>query len=165
VAASYSQVRQYERAPIRERAVIVVGGVTHPGVVSRIGGGGVFFETNVPLDKGDTVLLRFRLACFEEPVTVKGEVRWVAKGNDDHPQGLGILFVDLPVKRRNEIVEFVAERGNVLCEVDSMLQSRETDLSRMKSLLAKVDLESVTSLEELRARVKHGMAGFFDRIT
>ena len=162
MSASHRQVRRYERAPIRERGTLVVNHVPHAGWVSRVGGGGLFFETPLKLEKGAAVLLKFRLACFEEPVVVKGEVRWVAAGGAS-PAGLGIAFVDLDPKRRQQLVEFVAERGNVLCEVDEMLDDPEMDVGKLRALLAKVDLDGAASLEEIRARVKQGLDGFFER--
>ena len=162
MAASYRQVRQYERAPIRERGTMVVNGESHAGMVSRIGGGGLFFETNLPLTKGQTVLLRFRLACLEEPLVVKGEVRWVS-GPGGTPEGVGVAFIDLDARKRQQIVEFVAERGNVLCEVDEMLDTSDLDLPQLRALLAKVDLDGADSLEEVRDRVKKGLDGFFSR--
>lgn len=163
MSASHRQVRRYERAPIRERGTLVVGGVSHTGTISRVGGGGLFFETALALDKGAPVLLKFRLACFDEAVVVKGEVRWVATAGGDLPAGLGIAFVDLDAKKRQQIVEFVAERGNVLCEVDEMLDDPDLDLPKLRALLARVDLDGADSLEEIRARVKKGLDGFFER--
>lgn len=163
VSASHRQVRQYERAPIRERGTLVVNGSSQTGTISRVGGGGLFFETESKLEKGTTVLVKFRLACFDEPVVVKGEVRWVTAGGGEMPAGLGIAFVDLEPKRRQQIVEFVAERGNVLCEVDDMLDDPEMDLARLKGLLAKVDLDGADSIDEIKKRVKKGLDGFFER--
>jgi len=163
VGASFHQARRYERAPIRERGVLVLNGISYACVIGRLGGGGVFVETPLELPKGEIVLLRFRLACFEEPLVVKGEVRWSSEGSADQPCGLGLAFIDLDPRKRSIIVEFVAERGNVLCEVEGLLKEDTADLARMKDLLAKVDLDSVGSLEELRERVKDGMQGFFDR--
>lgn len=165
MSASHRQVRQYERAPIRERGTLVVNGVPQTGVISRVGGGGLFFECALKLDKGTTVLVKFRLACFEEAVVVKGEVRWVAAANGDTPAGIGIAFVDLEPRRRQQIVEFVAERGNVLCEVDELLADPdpELDIAKLRGLLAKVDLDGADSIEEIRARVKKGLDGFFER--
>lgn len=141
----------------------MVNGVPHAGSISRVGGGGLFFETPLKLEKGTTVLVKFRLACFDEAVVVKGEVRWVTAGGADMPAGLGIAFVDLEQKRRQQLVEFVAERGNVLCEVDEMLDDPEMDLPKLRGLLSKVDLDGADSMEEIRERVKKGLDGFFDR--
>lgn len=163
VGASYQQARRYERAPIRERGTLVLNGVSYAVIVGRLGGGGAFVETPLELPKGELFLLRFRVACFEEPLVVKAEVRWSADESADQPAGLGVAFVDLDPRKRTLLVEFVAERGNVLCEVEGLLKEQTADLDRMKDLLAKVDLDSVGSLEELRARVKDGMAGFFER--
>jgi hypothetical protein len=131
-------------------------------MISRVGGGGLFFETANKLEKGTTVLLKFRLACFDEAVVVKGEIRWVTAGGGDIPAGMGIAFVDLAPKRRQQIVEFVAERGNVLCEVDDMLDDPELDLAKLKSLLQRVDLDGAESIDEIKKRVKQGLEGFFD---
>ncbi len=161
MGASYVQARQYERAPIREKGVLVVNGVSYPGVVSRIGGGGLFFESPLQLEKGQAVLVRFRLQCFDEPLVVKGEIRWVAQ--KPHISGFGIAFQDLDPKKRDQIIEFVAERGNVLCVVNALLREGTADLSRLKKLLSKVDMDSVSSLDELRQKVKADLGGFFDR--
>lgn len=161
MAASYQQARRYERAPIRERAILVHNGVSYNGVISRIGGGGVFFETPLELPRGENVLLKFRIACLDDALVVKGEVRWAAEEREDQPAGLGLAFIDLDPKKRARIVEFVAERGEVLSQVNGLLEESNADLARMKDLLAKVDLDSVSSLEDLRTRVKNEMAGFF----
>lgn len=161
MGASYVQARQFERAPIREKAVLVVNGVSYPGIVSRIGGGGVFFESSLQLEKGQNVLLRFRLPCLDEPLVVKGEIRWVSQR--PNPPGFGIAFQDLDPHKRDQIVEFVAERGNVLCVVNALLREGTADLSRLKKLLSKVDMNSVSSLDELRQKVKEDLGGFFER--
>jgi hypothetical protein len=126
-------VRQYERAPIRERGTLVVNGVSHTGMISRVGGGGLFFESPLKLEKGTVVLVKFRLACFDEAVVVKGEIRWVAAPSREVSSGMGI--VDDP----------------------------EMDLTRLREMLAKVDLDGADSLDEIRARVKKGLDGFFER--
>ena len=160
MGASYTQVRAYERTTLRERGVIVAGGVSYSGLITRIGGGGVFFESHAPLQKSQSVLVRFKLACFDEPLVVKGEVRHVSSGVDSkQAKGAGIMFVDIDPRKRAQIVEFVAERGNMLCVVSAMLRDGEPDLAQMQKLLEKVDLDSVGSIDELRARVKAGIDG------
>ena len=140
-----------------------MNGVSQTGMISRVGGGGLFFETPLKVEKGTNVLVKFRLACFDEPVVVKGEVRWLSGGGGDMPAGIGIAFIDLDPKRRQQIVEFVAERGNVLCEVDEMLDDPGLDLAKLRGLLSKVDLDGADSIEEIRLRVKKGLDGFFER--
>lgn len=163
MSASHGHARAYERAPIRERAALVVHGATHTGWVTRVGGGGLFFETPLLLERGEFALLKFRLACFDEALTVKCEVRWAARANGDQPAGLGLAFLELDPKKRQQIVEFVAERGNVLWTVSALLEDGEPDLEELRQLLRKVDMDAVTSLEDLRAKVREGMGGFFER--
>ncbi len=163
MGGSYKQARQFERAAIREKGTLVVNGENHPGTISRVGGGGVFFETALDLPRGQAVLLRFRLACFDEPILVKGEVRSRTEANVNGPAGLGIAFVDLDPKKQAQIVEFVAERGNVLCEVNGLLEDEELDVNRMRKLLASVDLDRIGSLDDLRARVRAGIQDLLER--
>ena len=161
MGASSNQARAYERAPLRERATLVINGANYPVIVSRVGGGGVFVETTLPLEKGTQVLVRFRLACFDEPLVVKGEIRWISSGAGRSPAGLGIAFLDLAPAKSQQIVEFVAERGNILWTVDSLLRDGTTDLARLRKLLEKVDMASVNSVDELKAAVRDGLEGFF----
>lgn len=161
MGASYSQARAFERAPIRERATLVVNGTNYPAIISRVGGGGVFVETGLPLEKGIQVLVRFRLACFSEALVVKGEVRSLSTGGGRSPAGLGIAFLDLAPEKSQQIVEFVAERGNILWTVDSLLREGTTDMNRLRKLLEKVDMANVSTVDELKSAVRDGLDGFF----
>ncbi|HVZ71827.1 MAG TPA: PilZ domain-containing protein [Polyangia bacterium] len=56
--------------------------------------GGLFLDSNAPLEIGATVQLRFVLPTQPEAVEVAGDVRWVVKKEGAH-SGIGIRFQGL----------------------------------------------------------------------
>lgn len=74
----------------------------------NINEGGVFIETDSPMDVGSTVALEFNLPGSEEPVEVEGLVVRTSKGDDgDEAPGMGIEFGDLNSGSRQRINDLV----------------------------------------------------------
>ncbi|MBW2696276.1 MAG: PilZ domain-containing protein [Deltaproteobacteria bacterium] len=83
-------MRRYRRQTLR----ILVDYVTEKG----IGAGGMFIESDEPLQAGDTLKARFKLPQGDQIHEVEGRVVWSrapgTEGHADASGGMGIKFVD-----------------------------------------------------------------------
>ena len=57
--------------------------------------GGLFIETNLPLDPGTSVSMRFALPGSDGTIQPRGRVVRVCRGNDGEPAGMEIEFEPL----------------------------------------------------------------------
>lgn len=80
-----------------------------------LGAGGVFIQTNNPLENGSVVNLVFTLPDSKETLETKGRVIWVQNkvpGKDLMP-GMGVQFENFDPKQRKLLEDFVARfHGN-----------------------------------------------------
>lgn len=74
----------------------------------NISKGGTFIKTDRPLETGTLFVFKLRLPGADEPIELRGEVRWVVRPGEPlppsvpegHEPGMGIRFVyDLPEQR------------------------------------------------------------------
>ena len=75
-----------------------------------LGTGGVFIETNSPLENGSVVNLVFTLPDSKETLEASGKVIWVQNkipGKDLTP-GMGVQFENFDPKQRKQLEDFVA---------------------------------------------------------
>ncbi len=70
------------------------------GVARNIGAGGLFVATLRAVPVGDRVVVRATIPGDSAPVEFLAEVRWsrAFQELDDRPAGLGLRFVDTPVR-------------------------------------------------------------------
>ena len=70
------------------------------GIIRNICSGGLFVATFRSLPVGTRVVVRFTFPGDREALEVLGEVRWVRpfQDLDDRPAGLGLRFIDTPVR-------------------------------------------------------------------
>ena len=73
----------------------------------NINEGGVFVETDAPLEVGAGVALQFQIPGSDEPIQVMGRVVRVSPGDTSEPPGIGIEFEDLDHQSRNLINDLV----------------------------------------------------------
>jgi type IV pilus assembly protein PilZ len=71
--------------------------------------GGLFVETCLPLEPGESVRLRLTLPDMETPLALDGVVKWVSRREDDigHPPGMGIEFVGVDDELRRHVDRLV----------------------------------------------------------
>jgi uncharacterized protein (TIGR02266 family) len=72
--------------------------------------GGIFLPTDRPVPPRTQGTLTFKISQWEEPFTVKAEVVRTAPpggGPDEHPGGLGIMFIDLTRKDKARLQRLV----------------------------------------------------------
>lgn len=75
--------------------------------------GGIFIETDTPLEPGEQLKLRFELDRTAFVVEVSAQVRWCRLPKDaapDRPVGGGLRFLNLSEQATAEIMAFTAER-------------------------------------------------------
>jgi type IV pilus assembly protein PilZ len=84
---------------------------------SNINEGGLFVESNNPLDVGTTVQLKFFLPDLESPIETLGEVVWVGSNAFDSDQeggspdsiGMGIQFKEIGEESKQAINLLIKE--------------------------------------------------------
>ena len=67
--------------------------------------GGIFIETDSPLEMDEKVQLSFQLPGSDSPIRVTGRVAWIA--DDPTNPGMGIEFDDLDAEARAHIDELI----------------------------------------------------------
>jgi type IV pilus assembly protein PilZ len=75
----------------------------------NINEGGLFIESETPLDLDEQVQLQFRLPGVDDPLKVNGRVAWITKAGADGPPGMGIEFENLDANARLRIDQIVQE--------------------------------------------------------
>ena len=128
----------------------------------------MFIATDAPAGIRDVLVLQLFLPCLEEPLTVKGEVRWRAKESQTihgevSPAGIGLMFLDMDPAVRAQIVEFVAETGGILYQIDGLLQENDPDITKIQQLLSSIELDRMNSVGELRSCIQKEMGNYFAR--
>lgn len=80
------------------------------GLSGDISEGGVFVSTYRALAMGSLVDLEFSLPGTDQPIHVRGEVRWHRDAAPDFPPGVGIAFDELSEDDRKVIHRFCTMR-------------------------------------------------------
>ena len=70
------------------------------GIAKNLGPGGVFVATTRLLRAGDRVTVILQMKVGASPVEALAEVRWcrLSDQRDDEPAGVGLRFIDKPVR-------------------------------------------------------------------
>ncbi len=107
--------RGSQRVPIQLLVDYQCGGNYLFDFCKDLGAGGVFIETNSPLDHGSEVKLVFTLPDSKETLEARGRVIWVqakVPGKDLSP-GMGVQFENFDNRQRKILEDFVARyHGN-----------------------------------------------------
>jgi len=91
----------------------------------NISKGGTFIKTKRPLDPGTLFLFKLQIPALNEPLELRGEVRWIVKEGEpvpeglppDHDAGMGIRFI-----YDNDDQRLAVERAVEKLMVDSLGQ-------------------------------------------
>jgi uncharacterized protein (TIGR02266 family) len=88
------------------------------GLTENISEGGLFVATHRYKPLGTLVTLSFRVPNRAEPITIKGEVRWLrpANGRNEVHPGMGIQFVDVGPDELAAIRAFIRKREPLFYE-------------------------------------------------
>jgi len=106
--AEESERRREARSPIELRVEYKRLNTFFHDYTKNISKGGTFIKTDRPLEIGTVFVFRLVLPAPEEPLTLRGDVRWVVRegepgpseGDGSNEPGMGIRFVyDEPDER------------------------------------------------------------------
>jgi uncharacterized protein (TIGR02266 family) len=107
-----SSRRRFERLSTDLEVSLLSETNFYVGFTENLSAGGLFVATYLTKPLGSKVELTVRLPQRDDPLVLRGVVKWVRLNNanvDGHP-GMGIEFVDLPDGDRAAIAEFLAKR-------------------------------------------------------
>jgi len=85
----------------------------YQGFSENISEGGVFIATYEYGNLGDEVAFSMKLAGMDEPMSLRGVVRWIRVYNpevEDMTPGMGLQFLDIPEAAAAAIRVFIADR-------------------------------------------------------
>ncbi len=91
-----SDRRRVERAPIELNVEYKRVNTFFSDYTRNISKGGTFIRTSRPLDVGTEFVFALRVPLLEEPLRLKGSVKWVVTPEESTPSqqaGMGIEFV------------------------------------------------------------------------
>ena len=100
--------RRENRAPIELKVEYKRLNTFFYDYTKNISKGGTFIKTDRPLDIGTLFVFELRVPGADDPIQLRGEVRWVVRAGepvpasigDGHDAGMGIRFLyDLPEQR------------------------------------------------------------------
>jgi uncharacterized protein (TIGR02266 family) len=91
--------RRFRRQLVRVLVDYTAGGAPHCEYATTLGAGGLFIETDAPLDPGSQLRVRFRLPGGAALHSIDGRVTWQhrladARAGDSRPSGMGVEFTD-----------------------------------------------------------------------
>jgi type IV pilus assembly protein PilZ len=107
--------RREARAPIELKVEYKRLNTFFYDYTKNISKGGTFIKTERPLDIGTIFLFKLLVPSREEPIALRGEVRWVVKEGQprpadvpaDHEPGMGIRFVYDDDQQRGNLEQIV----------------------------------------------------------
>src|SRR5213592_3566331 len=100
--------RDHYRAPIELRVEYKKLNTFFADYTKNICKGGTFIRTKKPLDVGTVFVFQLAVPKLREPISIRGEVKWVKREGEpspagvapDHEAGMGIRFIyDTPDER------------------------------------------------------------------
>jgi type IV pilus assembly protein PilZ len=93
--------REHVRAPIELKVEYKKLNTFFSDYTKNICKGGTFIRTRKPLDVGTEFVFKLQVPKLEEPLALRGEVKWVVREGEppppgidpDHEPGMGIRFI------------------------------------------------------------------------
>jgi type IV pilus assembly protein PilZ len=101
--------RLYPRAAVTVRVDYSTVDAMFSEFTRNINEGGLFIETETPLELDEQVQLQFRLPGIDDPLKVNGRVAWISEAGADETPGMGIEFESLDADARLRIDQIVQE--------------------------------------------------------
>ncbi len=107
-----SERRRGERAPIELNVEYKRVNTFFSDYTRNISKGGTFIRTSRPLDVGTEFVFALRVPLLDEPLRLRGTVKWIVSPDESSPQkqpGMGIEFVYTGTEERRA-TESIVER-------------------------------------------------------
>jgi type IV pilus assembly protein PilZ len=126
--AGGAERRIFPRAPIELRVEYRKVNTFFYDYTRNISKGGTFIKTGKPLPEGTQFLFKLVIPHLDEPLTLRGQVKWIGKKKDErYPQreaemGMGIQF----------IYETDSERDQVDGKVERLMKEQLGELAYSK---------------------------------
>ena len=105
--------RRFERADVKVEVTLESESNFYNGFTENISAGGLFIATYDTRQMGDTVSMEFTIPGRQDPIAVKGEVRWLRELNPMTPDvtpGMGVRFLDLADDVAEAITAFIQHK-------------------------------------------------------
>ena len=99
--------RRSARTPVTVRVEYETVDAIFTEFTQNVNEGGLFIETEQPLEVEESVQLCFRLPGSDETLRVAGRVAWVRLAAGSEPPGMGIEFEHLDAEARAHINRLV----------------------------------------------------------
>ncbi len=107
--------RKDPRAPIELKVEYKKLNTFFSDYTKNISNGGTFIKTRKPLEVGTEFVFKLQVPRLEEPIAIRGEVKWVVREGEppppgidpDHEPGMGIRFRYRDDNERLEIAQTV----------------------------------------------------------
>lgn len=112
------QQRRFTRCDVELEVNLDSDSNFYMGLTENISEGGLFVATHRYKPLGTLVTLSFRVPNRPEPITLRGEVRWLrpANGRNEVHPGMGIQFVDVGPEELAAIRTFIRKREPLFYE-------------------------------------------------
>lgn len=109
--------REYPRAPIELKVEYKKLNTFFADYTKNICKGGTFIKTRKPLEVGTEFVFKLVVPKLEEPMALRGEVKWVVREGEppppgipaDHDPGMGIRFIYQDDGER-QVIEQIVEK-------------------------------------------------------
>jgi len=81
--------------------------IFHWTMLRNLSAGGVFVQTETPLDAGSIVSLQLALPVDDEIMGIQGRVKWIQQASSTTAPGMGIEFTSISPEHQQKIVNFI----------------------------------------------------------
>ena len=105
--------RRFERSECKVEVTLESESNFYNGFTENMSTGGLFIATYDTKEIGEKVSMEFTLPGRPDPISVKGEVRWLRDLNPMTPDmtpGMGVRFIDLPAEAAAAITDFITQK-------------------------------------------------------
>ncbi|MCB0407546.1 MAG: PilZ domain-containing protein [Bdellovibrionales bacterium] len=110
MSREYIKRRRVPRREFKKKVGLLIGGNYHVNVAVQIGEGGLMTHSLDPLQKGQRLVVAFRLPGKQETV-VRAIVRYIIEDNGPFGNKYGVEFENLEFRVRREIRNYVASKS------------------------------------------------------
>ena len=79
----------------------------HWTMLRNLSAGGVFVQTETPLDVGSIVSMQLALPVDDEIMDIQGRVMWLQQASKTTAPGMGLEFTSISPKHQQKIINFI----------------------------------------------------------